>query len=156
MSGDDDLILEDLVRIDAGTYEAVVISTRKVRRFGLVTIEFLFRIISPGSAFDVQLRGYCNLGPRESSRIGLHSKLARWMRLIATFSGISPSRVTRKSFREYWLRVSVDTVTKDYRQRSLALHDQYSTVTELLEVVGMLGEVSREQKLMSGRDVETS
>ena len=152
---DDELILEDLVRIDPGPYEAVIVSTKKVRRFGLVTIEFLFRIVSPGSAFGVQLRGYCNFGSKDGSRVKPHSKLARWMRLIACFAGISPSRVTLKSFRDYWLGVRVDTVRQNYRQQPLAPHDQYSSVVDIVEVIGKLGDRA-EQKQMSARDRETS
>lgn len=155
MSGDDDLILEDLVRIDPGLYEAIVVSTKKVRRFGLVTIEFMFRIVSPGSAFGVQLRGYCSLGPKDVSRVKPHSKLARWMRLIKTFADISPSRVTRKSFLDYWLCVRVDTVTQDYRQRPLAPHDQYSSVVDIVEVIGKLSERA-EAKQRSAGDREAS
>ena len=96
---DDDipLNLEDLPRVEPGTYEAVVLSTKKVFRFGLVTVEFRFRLMSPGPAFDVQLLGYCTLGPKDSARIRPHSKLAGWMRLIAAFNGSTPSRVTLRS-----------------------------------------------------------
>ncbi|MDI3462130.1 MAG: hypothetical protein OJF50_000951 [Nitrospira sp.] len=156
MSGDDDLILEDLVRIDPGQYEAIVVSTKKVRRFGNVTIEFLFRIVSPGSAFDVQLRGYCNLGPTDGRRIKQQSKLAKWMRLIAAFAGISQSRVRLRHFRDYWLSVRVDTVTKDYRQQPLAPHDQYSSVINIVAVIGNLADRREEQKQVSARDMDAS
>jgi len=156
MSGDDDLILEDLVRIEPGTYEAIVVSTKKVHRFGLVTIEFLFRLISPGSAFDVRLRGYCNLGPTGGPRIKQQSKLAKWMRLLAAFAGISQSRVRLRHFRDYWLSVRVDTVTKDYRQQPLATHDQYSSVVNIVAVIGNLAERRAEKKQVSAQDMEAS
>jgi menaquinone-dependent protoporphyrinogen IX oxidase len=46
MREDDDLIpwTEELPpRIDEGEYDAVVLSTKIVARFGLTTVEFLFR-----------------------------------------------------------------------------------------------------------------
>jgi hypothetical protein len=137
---DDDLPLnvEDLNSVEPGVYEAVILSTKKVRRFGLWTVEFRFRLVSPGPAFDVHLLGYCSLGPTDKGRIGPHSKLASWARLIAAFSRVSPSRVTLRSFKQYWLRVQVNTVTRNSRQQSLALHNQYSTVTDILAVVGKL------------------
>ena len=106
---------------EPGIYEAVVLSTKKVRRFGLWTIEFRFRLVTPGPTFDLQVSGYCSVGPNEKPPIRPHSKLASWARLLATFSGISPSRITLRSFRQYWLRVRVETVKRNARQQPLAL-----------------------------------
>jgi hypothetical protein len=132
------LNVEDLPRVEPGIYDAVVLSTKKVYRFGLATVEFRFRLVSPGPAFDVQLLGYCSLGPPDKARIRRHSKLASWVRLLAGYSGGSPSRVTLRSFRQYWFRVRVETTTHNFRQRPLAPHDQYSSVTDIMEVVGTL------------------
>jgi hypothetical protein len=132
------LNVEDLPHVEAGEYDAVILSAKKVYRFKVVTVEFRFRLVSPGPAFDIQLMGYCSLGPTGRGPLRRHSKLASWARLLAAFSGISPSRVTLRLFRQYWFRVRVDTVTKNSRQQPLAPHDQYSSVTDILEVVGPL------------------
>jgi hypothetical protein len=44
-------------RIDEGEYDAVVLSAKKVNRFGLTTVEFLFRIVTLGPGFDARLVG---------------------------------------------------------------------------------------------------
>jgi hypothetical protein len=62
-------------RIDEGEYDAVVLSAKKVNRFGLTTVEFRFRIVTLESAFDARLVGYCGLGPTKHPRFA-HTR--RW------------------------------------------------------------------------------
>jgi hypothetical protein len=66
MSRDDDDLIPyggDLPpRIDGGEYDAVVLSMKKVNRFGLTTVESQWRLLLPDSQEKIELPGYCNLG----------------------------------------------------------------------------------------------
>jgi hypothetical protein len=143
MSTDDDLIpwSEELPPcIDPGTYDAVVLRAKRVDRFGLTTVEFLFRLVTIGPFMDVHLKGYCNLGPTKHAKIRPHSKLASWQRAVTTFTGGTPSCVTLISFRDFWFRVTVATVMRNAKGQ-LAERDRYSTVTDLIAVVGKITEL---------------
>lgn len=141
---DDDLIpwTEELPpRIDEGEYDAVVLSTKKVDRFGLTTVEFSFRIVTQGLAFNARIKGYCNLGPTKHARIRPHSKMASWLRAISAFTGGRATRVTLRSFKEFWFTVQVGTVTHNHRRQLLPERDQYSSVINIVGVVGKLAEL---------------
>jgi hypothetical protein len=127
--------------IDPGEYDAVVQSVKKVDRFGLTTVEFSFRIVTQGSAFDTRLKGYCNLGPTKHACIRPHSKMASWQRAISAFTSVTASRVTLQSFRQFWFTVQVATVTHNNRRQSLPKRDQYSSVIDIVGIVGKLSEL---------------
>jgi len=146
---DDDLIpwTEELPPlIDPGEYDAIVISVKKVDRFGLTTVEFQFRIVTQGPAFDARLKGYCNLGPVRHARIRPHSKMASWQRAISNFTGGTASRVTLRSFREFWFTVQVETVTHNHRRQVLPERDQYSSVINIVRVIGKLAELPSDRR----------
>ena len=142
---DDDSLIpwtEDLPpRVPPDEYDAVVLSAKRVTRFGLLWAEFRFRLVTQGEFFDTVLSGYCNLGPEKHPRIRSRSKIASWQRAIAAFTGGSPSKVTLKSFQHFWLRVRVETVTHNHRKRVLHDRDKYSSVTDIIAVVGKLSEL---------------
>ena len=146
---DDDLIpwTEELPpRINPGEFDAVVLSAKKVDRFGLTAVEFVFRIVTLGSAFNARLKGYCNLGPTKHARIRPHSKMASWQRAVADFTGGSPSQVTLRSFRGFWFAVQVATVTHNHRRQVLPERDQYSAVIDIVGVVGKLAELPSDRQ----------
>ncbi len=150
---DDDLIpwTEELPPlIGPGEYDAVVLSAKKVDRFGLTTVEFSFRIVTLGSAFDARLKGYCNLGPTKHARIRPHSKMASWQRAISDFTGGNASSVTLRSFREFWFTVEVVTVKQNHRRQLLPERDQYSSVINIVGVVGKLAELPADRQQESG------
>jgi hypothetical protein len=137
-------------RIDEGEYDAVVLSAKKVNRFGLTTVEFRFRIVTLGSAFDARLVGYCGLGPTKHARIRPHSKMASWQRAISAFTGGSATRVTLRSFRGFWFTVRVETVTHDHRKQALPERDQYSVVRDIIAVVGKVSELPPDRQSPDG------
>jgi hypothetical protein len=128
-------------RIAPGQYDAVVLSAKKMDRFGLSSVEFVFRIVTQGPAFDARLNGYANLGSVKHARIRPRSKMASWQRAISTFTGGSASRVTLRSFKEFWFTVEVVTITHGLHKEPLALRDQYEKVTNIIDVVGKLAEL---------------
>jgi len=142
---DDDMPVsrtEDLPpRIKENEYDAVVLSMKKVNRFGLTTVESQWRLLLQDSREKIQLSGYCNLGPTKQAKIRPQSKLASWQRAVAAFTRGNPKHVTLKSFREYWFRVRVRTVTRN-AQGPLHDRDQYSVVHDILSVGGKLSDLS--------------
>ena len=128
-------------RIDEGEYDAVVRSMKKVNRFGLTSVESQWRLLLPDSREKIQLSGYCNLGPTKQAKIRPQSKLASWQRAVAAFTRGNPKHVTLKSFREFWFRVRVRTVTRN-AQGPLHARDQYSVVDDILRVGGKVSDLS--------------
>jgi hypothetical protein len=130
--------------VDDGIYDAVVESARRVNRYKRTGVDFRFRILTPGPCFEARLPGFCNLG--SDGRVRPTSKLACWMRLVASASGGSPSKVTLKQFRRYWFRVEVTAVKKNSRGDDLSPRDQYSQVRQILEIVGPIDELPQSKR----------
>jgi hypothetical protein len=128
-------------RIKENEYDAVVLSMKKVNRFGLTTVESQWRLLLPDSREKIQLSGYCNLGPTKQAKIRPQSKLVSWQRAVAAFTRGNPKDVTLKSFREFWFRVLVRTVTRN-AQGPLHDRDQYSVVDDILRVCGKVSDLS--------------
>jgi hypothetical protein len=145
MSRDDDDLIpwteDQSPRIDPGPYDAVSPSMKKVNRFGLTTVESQWRLLLPDAHEKIELHGYCNLGPTKHAKIRPNSKMASWQRAVADFTRGNPKAVTLKSFREFWFRVKVRTVT---RNAAGPLHDrdQYSVVDDILSVGGKRSDLS--------------
>ena len=108
--------------------------------------EFQFRIITPGKCFDAVLYGFCNLGPAAHPGIRSRSKFASWQRAVADFTGGRANRVSLRVFRDYWYRVRVETTTHNHQKQVLPERDQYSSVTDIVEVVGKLSELRDDTK----------
>jgi hypothetical protein len=124
-------------RIDPGEYRAIVLSTKKVNRFGLTTMETRWRLLLPDSREKIELPSFCNLGPTKHPKIRAGSKLASWQRAVAEFTHGTASKVTMKSFKEFWFRVLVRTAMRN-AQGPLHERDQYSVVDDILSVGGKL------------------
>jgi hypothetical protein len=161
----DDLIIEceELPPvIEPGVYDAVVMSIKKIMKFGRPQAEFHFKLVTQGAAFNARLKGYCQLPDTKRGRLPAGSKLASWRRLVADFTKGSPNKVTLRSFGGFWFKVQVETVTIDHRQKPLRRTDQYSKVANILEVVGRLAEQKTDTRSavraplvsQSGRDVK--
>ena len=151
MKDDLDTPLDGLLRplIPPDDYDAVVETVKRVTRYGRMLVEFVFRIVTLGPAFDVRLKGYCALGL--DARLQPGSKLASWMRLIAHYTKGSPSKVTLRQFKHFWFRVRVATATHNHLQQLLPEHEQHSKVVDLVGVVGMRGELSHQITEEEGR-----
>jgi hypothetical protein len=147
---DDDVILwadELPPLLPDGEYDFVCRSVTRVQRFkSRWVVDFEFIIVTLGPYFRAVLPGYCPLGATRTARIGPRSKLASWLRAIAAFSGEHPSRVPLSAFRRYWFRGKVAKTTTDHQQRPRHPRDQYSTVTDLVSVVGKLSELPPAQQ----------
>ena len=134
---DDDIIIESDPAVlvpDGDQYLAIVVSAARVTYYQRLGLEFLFQLVGDGVGRDDRVPGYCPF----TRRAGAHTKLHRWVRAITAYTHGSPSKVPLNAFRQYLFRVRIETVTKDSRQQPLPTHNQYSTVTEILEVIGPL------------------
>lgn len=141
---DEDLIpwADDLPpRIAEGEYIAVVLSTKSVDKYGLRSKKFQWRLLLPDSREQIELPSFCNLGPTKHPKIRAGSKLASWQRAIANYTNGNPKHVSLKSYREFWFRVRVRTVTHNAKG-NLHERDQYSVVDDILSVGGKLSDLS--------------
>ena len=138
--------------IPPGEYGAVVTAIKKVFRFGRAMVEFSFRIVTFGPSFNTQLKGYCTVPTMKIKNVPIPggSKLARWMRTVAAFTGCRPTRMSLGEFRWYWYTVTVATVTRNHRQQPLRLTDQYSSVVDVVGVIGKLAELPSERPPQEG------
>ena len=136
---DDELIIEDggPVLIPPSEYDAIVTGYRKLRKFDRLMLQMRFRIMTIGPHHGKELDAYLPLC--EGGRIARASKLARWYQALE--DGRRHDRVRLKAFTERMLRVSVRTVQKDHRQRSLPKCQWYSVVDEVLGTVAKLADM---------------
>ena len=138
---DDSLTIEPLPIVKPGGYWAIVTSVKRVMRFGHPVAEFRFRIVALGPFYGVCLNGYCTLPNKKKDRVPAGSKLASWTRTLTIFTGSSSSRIAFGSFKQYWFTVKVETVSRNHRQQALNSRDQYSVVSDIVDVVGKISEL---------------
>jgi hypothetical protein len=127
--------------VEPGEYWAVVTGVKRVLRFGHAVAQFRFKVVTMGSAYGVHLNGYCTLPIKKKDRVPAGSKFGSWTRTLTAFTGCSPSRISLGGFKGFWLTVKVETVTRNHRQQRLALRDQYSVVSDIVDVVGKISEL---------------
>jgi|CXWL01.1.fsa_nt_gi hypothetical protein len=140
----DDLVLscqDKTPLIAEGDYDAIVLSCRKQQRFTRDLLAFQFRIVTQGAAFGVLLPGYCNLdfGRGRGRQLPARSKLAVWLRRINAFAPeVSHKRIRLKIFGTFQFLVHVATSRGIDEQHPLPTDEQYSQVTDILEVIGRI------------------
>ena len=140
---DDEIILVEPLApiVKPGEYWAVVTAVKRVMRFGHAVAEFRFRLVTMGPAYGFTLSGYCTLPHKKTDRVPAGSKFGSWTRTLTAFSGCSPSRISLGAFKQYWLTVKVETVMRNHRQQALNPRDQYSIVSDIVNVVGKISEL---------------
>jgi hypothetical protein len=140
----DDLMLscpDKISLIAEGEYDAIVLSSRKQRRFRRDLLAFTFRIVTQCAAFGVVLPGYCNLdfGPGRGRQLPARSKLVIWLRRIQAFAPeISPKKVHLAIFGQFQFVVRVATSRGLDEQHPLPTDEHYSQITEILGVTGRI------------------
>lgn len=139
----DDLVLscpDKTPLIDEGSYDAIVLTCRKERRYRRELLAFKFRIVSQGAAFGVILPGYCNLEFERGRgrQLPVRSKLAVWLRMINAYAPeVSYKRFHLTTFEKFQFTVRVAT-SRGTVKAPLPTNEHYSQVTEILEVVGRI------------------
>jgi hypothetical protein len=134
-----ELSAQPLPLIPAGPgYEVVVIGCRRTERFGRPLLDFSFRIVSQGEHFDWVIPTMVNF-PGRQRRVPPRSKIAAWLRIIQKFDpAININKVSISIFGKYQFLATVETVIKDYNNRPLPEHEQYSKIGDLTEVIGRI------------------
>lgn len=131
------------IRVSPGSYAAECLKITKVERreWRRTYWQFRFRLRGIGPENGVVLPGFVNVPGR--GKVSAYSKLGRWARIIATYTGGRADRVSMKAFGEFLFTVKVETVTtansKDGR-KPLMLPEaaRYEIVSEILDIVGRL------------------
>lgn len=114
-------------------YEATVIFVQYKPRFRRNSVDFVFRLATPGY-IGTQLPGYAAVEP--NGKPGPRSKLTRWWLLIADFEMLARrDRIALSRFREYLFRVQVGPRLKDWQHRQVSELEQHSQVQEILEII---------------------
>jgi hypothetical protein len=136
------ILVEPLAPIvKPGEYWAVVTAVKRVMRFGHAVAQFRFKVVTMGPAYGIRLNGYCTLPHKKKARVPAGSKFGSWTRTLTAFTGCSPSRISLGAFRNFWFTVKVETVTRNHRQQALNPRDQYSVVSDIVDVVGKVSEL---------------
>lgn len=132
-----------LVRVSPGNYAAECLKITKVdrREWRRTYWQFRFRLRGIGPENHVILPGFVNI-PRKG-KVSAYSKLGRWARIIAAYTGGRADRVTMKAFGQFLFTVKVETVTQanskgDKKPFTLPEAAQYEVVSEVLDIVGQL------------------
>lgn len=157
----DELVIEFAeplsVRVSEGPHEATVVGIRRMRleRWKRECLIFKFKIVEGGLAHNVMLCGYVNLGSAEqgdpkkkAKKPSPASKLGRWWRIIADFTGGSRSRVSLQAFKQFLFTINVTNVKIDNRGQGISDAAQGQVVSEITGIVAKLG---TEQSTTYGR-----
>ena len=131
------------IRVTPGHYAAECLKITKVdqRQWHRTYLQLRFRLRGIGPENHVILPGFVNV-PKKG-KLSPYSKLGRWARIIAAYTGGRADRVTMKAFGQFLFTVKVETVTKanskdDRKPFTLPEAAQYEIVSEILDIVGRL------------------
>lgn len=137
-----------LDRVSPGNYAAECLKIIKVERkeWHRTYWQFCFRLRGVGPENGVILPGFVNL-PKKG-KLSAYSKLGRWARILAAYTGCRASRVSMRAFGQFLFTVKVETVKKanskdDKKHFLLPEAAQYEVVSEILDIVGRLASEGR-------------
>lgn len=129
-------------RVTPGQYTVECLKVSKIVRkeWRRTYLQFRFRLRGMGPENMVELPGFANF-PR--GKCSAFSKLGRWTRIVAAYTGGRSTRVSLKQFGEFLFTVNVETVQKansrsDRKPFTLPEAAQYEVVSEILGIVGRL------------------
>ena len=123
-------------KIPEGVYQGVFVRQEMAVVFKCPKIFVYFRITELGQHHGVELfRAYrVNTQPRpgKSPKLILKPR-SELLRMIQRLSGekVRRDRASLSTLRGKLLKITVRTVTKDYRQRDLPEYDQYSVIEDI-------------------------
>lgn len=114
-------------------YEANIIFVDHDHRFGRNSVDFVFRLATPGYV-GLKLPGFAAV--KDNGKPGPRSKLTRWWLLIAAYEKLARcDRIALNKFRNYFYRVQVGPRLKNWEHRQVSESEQYSQVQEILEII---------------------
>lgn len=136
------------VRVPEGLHDATVVNIRRMPldRWKRECLIFKFKIVEVGPAHGVILSGYVNLGGTEkgdlkkkSKKPSPASKLGRWWRIIADYTGGQRKRASLAEFKQFLFTITVTNVKIDNRGQGISDAAQGQIVSEILAIVSRLG-----------------
>ena len=136
------------VRVSKGEHQATITSVRLVelKRWKRRCLVVKFQLRELGPADGVVLPGYVNLGETDKDNTKKKmrkpspaSKLARWWRIIADYTGGSRTHVSLPEFRHFLFQVVVTNVETDNRGQDIPDAGQGQEVSEIVAIVSRLG-----------------
>jgi hypothetical protein len=136
--GDDDdapLIEEIPLIVAPGRYYIACDKVRPGTWRGTYT--FTFRIVSDGEFYGVRVPAYLKV----TTEVPAGLQLQRWVRLLADYTGLPPSKCSRQRFTEFYYEGEVGLVTTNYKHEERRPDEQYAVVRDLLEVAGKLSDI---------------
>jgi hypothetical protein len=135
------------VRVSNGVHQAIITSVRliELKRWKRSCLVFKFQLRELGPAEGVVLPGYVNLGDTEKGhhrkkmcKPSAASKLGRWWRIIADYTGGSRTRVSLREFKQFLFEVVVTNIAKDNRERDIPPAAQAQVVSEIEAILSRL------------------
>jgi len=134
MHEDDDapLIGDIPLLVEPGRYYLVCDDVRATERWKRPVYDFQFMIISDCPFYGVHVMGY----RPATNELPAALPLIRWTRLLADFTGLPPSKISRRMFRDFWYEGEIGHVARNHQQRERHEDEQYSVVRELIVVRG--------------------
>jgi hypothetical protein len=136
------------VRVSKGVHQATITSVQltELKRWKRWCLVVKFQLRELGPADGVVLPGYVNLGETEKGNTkkkmrkpSTASKLARWWRIIADYTGGSRTRVSPQEFKHFLFQVVVTNVETDNREQDIPDAAQGQVVSEIVAIVSRLG-----------------
>lgn len=132
------------VHVNEGLHDATVVRIKQTEltRWKRNCLVFTFKIQELGPAHHVILPGFINLGSsarQQKTKPSSSSKLARWWRIIADYTGGSRKRVALGEFKQFLFQVHVANVEHDNRERPIPVSGQGQVVAEIVSIVQKLG-----------------
>ena len=144
----DELIIEFAeplpVRVSEGLHQAIVLSVREkeLNRWKRSCLVFKFKMQELGPAHGIILPGFVNLGTnhrQQKTKPSPASKLSRWFRIVADYTGGQRKRVFLPEFKRFLFRVIVTNVRSDNREQKIPDAAQGQIVAEIDSIVQQLG-----------------
>lgn len=127
--------------VPEGEYLAAFLYHETAITFTVPKVYLHFRLVSFGPHFETPLIAAFNARgivgrPRKNGRfkLGRRSRLYLTMCHLLEGRGVRPDRISLRPLRRLLLKVSVRTVTTDYRQRPLPAIERYSVIDDILSV----------------------
>jgi hypothetical protein len=125
------------IRVSAGPHTATIVGCRRLPlpQWNRASRVFRFRLTELSPADGVVLAGYATEQKETNGKLKANSKLARWWRIIADYTGGRRDRIVLTEFTRFLFEVLVENVRTDNRGRAIPEAGQMQVVSEIVAIV---------------------
>lgn len=125
------------IHVKEGPHTATIVGYRQLPlpQWSRISRVFRFRLTELSPADGIVLPGYVNEEKADNGKLKTGSKLARWWRVIADYTGGRRDRIVLAEFRHFLFEISVTNVRTDNRGRSIPEAGQGQVVSEIVSIV---------------------